>query len=146
MQIDVTELMAADVGATKVFTIKDEPLSLDDLDLRGGSHGEVRLLRLADGLQATGRIAVELISECQRCLTSFDLPVTARFDGYFSTHPGEDIGLIAANRQDWQIDLGSLLRQEIILSIPVKVVCRPDCLGLCVICGEVQSDRVHQHT
>ena len=38
-----------------------------------------------------------------------------------------------------------LLREELILVTPVAPVCRPDCAGLCPVCGDDLNDRPHAH-
>jgi len=46
---------------------------------------------------------------------------------------------------DFKIDLTPLLREELILATPLAPLCRPDCQGLCEVCGDDLNQRPHQH-
>src|SRR5438128_9630271 len=46
---------------------------------------------------------------------------------------------------DFKIDLTPLLREELILATPLAPLCRPDCKGLCDVCGDDLNQHPHQH-
>ena len=46
---------------------------------------------------------------------------------------------------DFKVDLVPLLREELILVTPVRALCRPDCAGLCPVCGIDLNERPHTH-
>jgi uncharacterized protein len=46
---------------------------------------------------------------------------------------------------DFTVDLTPLLREELILATPLAPLCRPDCAGLCPVCGEDLNLRPHAH-
>jgi uncharacterized protein len=52
----------------------------------------------------------------------------------FNKKSETDSGLLLPD--DAQIDLQPLLREYALLEIPIKPICRPDCKGLCPVCGE----------
>lgn len=62
---------------------------------------------------------------CSRCLNSFRWPFEKTLKFHYEVAP-----------RDLFIMLDPDLREEIILDFPVKPLCKPDCLGLCVKCGE----------
>ena len=72
---------------------------------------------------------------CVRCLTETIVPLDFTLDELFyyppqSAPPGENyVG------EDGLIDLAPLVRELSLLSMPIKVLCQPDCLGLCQECG-----------
>jgi uncharacterized protein len=81
--------------------------------------------------------------DCSRCLEAARLPISAPFK-YILTpaqaeHPeeqelnAEDLDFIYY--QDDLIDLDPLVAEQILLQIPMKVLCREDCKGLCPHCG-----------
>jgi uncharacterized protein len=129
-----------ETGDSRHFRFADEPLPDTELDLKMTAKGEVTIVRLNEGLQVEGRVAVVLPLECHRCLRMYDQPLSAAFSGYFSETPGEDEYVI----DQASIDLAPLMTQEILLESPVKQLCRLDCLGICLVCGEVQ-EKQHQH-
>ena len=94
--------------------------------------------RLAGGLQTR----VEL--PCSRCLEPYETPIDAAFDLRYqprSTNTGEgerevqDDDLTTSFYENDEIDLGQLIREQIYLSLPMKPLCRENCLGLCPVCG-----------
>jgi uncharacterized protein len=99
-----------------------------------------------DGQQVrlTGRVTATLELDCSRCLEAFAVPVDAAFDLLFlpaAENAGtgerevaeEDLG-VSYYRGDL-IDLGEMIREQFYLALPMKPLCRPDCLGLCPVCG-----------
>jgi uncharacterized protein len=73
---------------------------------------------------------------CVRCLDTFLQPLDIDFTELyaFSDRTASDLGLILP--EDGKIDLVPLLREYMTLEIPISPLCRPDCKGLCPICGE----------
>jgi uncharacterized protein len=82
-------------------------------------------------------------SECHRCLGSFELPVDTTFTfilnrGERAPLPGgveeEDVVSIPVTGET-AFDLYPRVREAIILEIPIKLLCREDCKGVCRKCG-----------
>ena len=82
-------------------------------------------------------------SECHRCLGSFELPVDTTFTfilsrGEQAPSPGEveeeDIVTIPVTGET-TFDICPRVREAIILEIPIKLLCREDCRGVCRKCG-----------
>lgn len=85
----------------------------------------------------SGEAAVE--AECGRCLqpVTLDVPFALRQE-YREDEPGfEDEWL--AYRQD-VIELDDLVTQAVLLALPEVALCRPDCRGLCPMCGQDLND------
>ena len=61
---------------------------------------------------------------CARCLEEFDSTVTAKA---LFTYKVESTDVV---------DITEDIRQEIVLAYPMVPVCRPDCKGLCALCGQ----------
>ena len=51
----------------------------------------------------------------------------------------EDLGV--SFYKDDAIDLGEVMREQFYLALPMKPLCRPDCQGLCPICGDQPQPR-----
>jgi uncharacterized protein len=89
-----------------------------------------------------GRVAATVPLTCSRCVEAFDATVAADIDvrlvprvaGADSTELGADDLDVDFYEND-QIDLGHLIDNETALALPMKPLCRPDCKGLCVVCG-----------
>ena len=91
-----------------------------------------------------GRVSSTLELPCSRCLEPFTLPVDATFDLRYHPHAEhagegerevEEDDLTTAFYEDDTIDLGQLMRERFYLAVPMKPLCRDDCLGLCAVCG-----------
>jgi uncharacterized protein len=97
----------------------------------------------------TGDVKTTLELPCSRCLDVFTLPVEAAFDLRYHPHiePGgkdaeveiEEDDLSTAFYENDQIDLGQLMREQFLLSLPMKPLCSDACHGLCPICGANQN-------
>lgn len=103
---------------------------------------------VGDGVLVTANAAVTLSAQCSRCLTQFSLPVEVSLRELFiypehgQEYEDEDVSFI----HEESVDLESALRDEIILGQPLIQLCKPDCLGLCPVCGlDRNADPAHSH-
>lgn len=87
---------------------------------------------------------VHLEGPCMRCLepAALDLEVEAR---EVDQRSGEDEELHSPYVHDDELDLGRWAHDATILALPTRLLCRPDCAGLCPVCGESLNDNPHQH-
>ncbi len=82
-----------------------------------------------------------------RCLTNFDQPLHAAFDELyaFDQRSTTESGLILP--EDANIDLEPIVREYLLIEMPISPVCRAGCRGLCPVCGvnlnEVSGEHVH---
>ena len=81
---------------------------------------------------------------CARCVEPVEIPLAAEFDLIFRpvgadseapersiTAPETEIGYY----QEDSLALEDVLREQVLLSLPVRTLCKPDCMGLCPRCG-----------
>lgn len=127
MHINVSDILAEDLGFNRTFTITDEHPDFDQITLTKPISGEVQIARLDNGIIANGRVSGAIELECHRCLRSYNRPVTVHFKQLFTEKPKDDEMPIDAEAQ---IDLAEILQQEILLSLPIKHLCRKDCPGV----------------
>jgi len=82
---------------------------------------------------------------CFRCLgdTVLELPISGR--EYQANSPGESDELRTPYVEDYKLDLGAWSRDAVVLALPDKILCRPDCAGLCPVCGKNLNDEPHTH-
>jgi uncharacterized protein len=86
---------------------------------------ELMLYLAGRTLIVTGALSAQARLACSRCLEEFDAPVSVP---RFRTE-------IEAVDPDGMIDLTGPIREDIILALPYKTLCSPDCRGLCLGCG-----------
>ena len=95
-------------------------------------------------IRLKGRLAGRFQVPCARCIEPVEIPLSAEFDLIFRPI-GADAGApersITASETEigyYQKDsllLEDVLREQVLLSLPVKTLCKPDCKGLCPRCG-----------
>jgi uncharacterized protein len=146
MQVNVAQLLKESIGSTRSYDV-DEPIDLDITGDEGGGvvTGKVTLTHTNRGILATGTFETEIQIDCSRCLCRFRCPL--RFEIQDEYFPLVDIftgvPLPAPEEPDaftideqHILDLTEALRQGILLSLPMKPLCREDCAGLCPQCGQ----------
>lgn len=103
------------------------------------------LERLHGGIRIHGTVKGTLTMECSRCLERFGQPVDLSIDEVYRLQEGPATARPPASSEvveddsyevrEGILDLNSALNDAIMLSVPMKPLCRPDCKGLCASCG-----------
>ncbi|MFF9364380.1 YceD family protein [Streptomyces griseoluteus] len=120
---------------------------------------DLRLESVMEGVLVTGTARASAKGECVRCLEPVGLELEADFQEMFSYPDADDRGRVIAepgddaeddeDRQyieDGLIDLEPLLRDAVVLALPMQPVCQDDCQGLCSECGaRLTDDPDHRH-
>jgi uncharacterized protein len=104
---------------------------------------ELRLEAVMDGVLATGTASAQATGECVRCLDELDENLVVDFQElYLYAETGED----DLSLEDDLLDLEPVLRDAVVLALPFKPVCDPECPGLCPECGaRLADDPDHTH-
>jgi uncharacterized protein len=128
-------------------------VQLEPLDFGGQRYlpvpervpAQLRITRAATGTLFELAFRARLHGPCYRCLadTVIDVPVRAR--EYQATNPQGDEELRTPYLVDDRLDLSSWARDAVVLELPDKILCRPDCAGLCPECGRNLNDEPHTH-
>jgi uncharacterized protein len=126
MHINVSDILIESVGFSRNYSITGERPTLEEIVLTEDIHGEISVARIEDSLLVRGSASTEVQLECHRCLSTFNRPVKVRFKQEYAGKPVDDQMPIV----DGIIDLAPLIEQEIILNLPIKILCRPDCPGI----------------
>ncbi len=86
-----------------------------------------------EGYSLRLRFAVRLTGPCMRCLTGAD-PEYA-IDAREISQPGAGEELESPYVTDGVLDLRGWAHDALALALPAQILCRPDCRGLCPVCG-----------
>jgi uncharacterized protein len=107
--------------------------------------GKVLVTRTPQGLLVQGNFKAGQQSQCVRCLNDFVQPLESDFTELYAFSPRSvsESGLIMP--EDANIDLESIVREYLLVEIPINPLCRPDCKGLCTICGEDLNETTCEH-
>ena len=123
----------------------DTPMGEGAAAVPSGATVEVdlRLESVHEGILATADVFAEATSECSRCLEPLKLLVEVDFQELFAYSGSSEDDLKVQNES---IDLESVIRDAVVLSLPFQPVCKPDCLGLCPECGiRLVENSDHHH-
>jgi uncharacterized protein len=136
LRLNVGFIIHETVGYSRKFDFNTPTLHLPpDLNLTNLA-GEVTFSRTQEGLLAQAIFNARTEVECGRCLSPAVISLTTHFSELFvfPSHVREETDLTLPDTGI--IDLSPMLREYLLLEIPINPVCRPDCRGLCPVCGE----------
>ncbi|HEY3344019.1 MAG TPA: DUF177 domain-containing protein [Anaerolineaceae bacterium] len=145
LRLNVGFLVNQPIGTNREFHFEFPSIHLQpDLDLNKFA-GVAKISRTPQGLLVQGQFQARVIAECVRCLTEFDQPLDMDFSELyaFSSRSVSESGLILP--EDAHIDLEPLVREYLLIEIPISPLCRPDCKGLCAVCGADLNQEMCEH-
>jgi len=145
LRFNVGFLLNASIGTSRDIHFDFPGLRLaNDLEL-SDFRGAVRITRTPQGMLVQADFRGNVNAECVRCLAGFLQPIQTVFNELyaFKTNAITESSLILP--EDNNIDLAPLAREYLLLEIPISPVCKPDCKGLCPVCGEDLNVRICEH-
>jgi uncharacterized protein len=131
----------------------EQEIALSPYDLGGQRYlpvpdvvsAELAITRGTSGTTFELRFPVRLHGPCYRCLKDAALDLSIHAREYQATNPGESDELRTPYVVDNKLQLSDWARDAIALELPQQILCRPDCAGICPICGEDLNENPHQH-
>jgi uncharacterized protein len=99
-------------------------------------QGVFTATRISEGIYLSGRLNSRVLLECVRCLEDAIVPLTLDIDELFYYPPEAAPAEAYVVGENGFIDLSPLVRELALLDMPIQPLCRPDCQGLCMICGQ----------
>ena len=151
---NITGLLAEPVGSFRDVFVAAPPLRFEELVQVGPLTGDLRLTRTNRGLLVQGRLKTAILQTCSRCLREIDFPVQLDLDeealpslDFASGAPVDVSDEPDALRltDHHELDLEEEVRDGILLAEPIAPLCRKDCPGLCIVCGQELSSGPHDH-
>jgi uncharacterized protein len=118
-------------------------LRMDLIEIPGDIEADLRFDSIVEGIAVSGTIDVEARGVCSRCTDPITFHVQTRVDEAFTVDAAPDDETYPITQE--MIDLEPLLRDAILLSLPLHPLCRPDCDGLCPVCGEARATSTCGH-
>lgn len=117
---------------------------------------DIRLESVLEGVLVTGTADLVVGAECSRCLEPFDWHEEVELTELFRYPATDARGAIVEEEdesedplpvlEDDLIDLQPVLRDAVVLDLPLAPLCSEDCLGLCPDCGvRLEDDPQHAH-
>ncbi|MCJ7576604.1 MAG: DUF177 domain-containing protein [Dehalococcoidia bacterium] len=132
--INVTQLLKEPVGTSQSHDISG--MIADEIE--GSVEGKAKLIRMSQGVFVQCKLNAEVKLVCSRCLDTFLCPIgfTAEEEFLPVADVSDDLALSSPEQSEEFtiddkniLDLGELIRQYVLLNLPMKPLCRPDCPG-----------------
>lgn len=156
LSYNVATLLRSAPGTERRYPVEAVRMEIaDDLRLAQPIEGEVRLSRTGRSILARAHLTTAIDGYCSRCLQPVVAPIDVEIEEEALPSIDIDTGL-PLNREDephallldkhHELDLGEPVREAIALAEPISLLCRPDCRGLCLVCGVDLNDITeHDH-
>ena len=114
-----------------------------EFSLPSGIDYDLVLTNAGEGILATGILTTHVVGTCDRCLSPAEFDVDGEVDEYYLFEEPEDTGDgddddeldFSLVSDDNTIDLSDALLSTLVMETPYVVLCRPNCKGLCPVCG-----------
>ncbi len=152
MFLSVKEMEVRKVRFDETFAAGQIDFSGEDLEQVSPLHvaGSAELLPHTDGeVRIRGRYTVEMTAECDRCLGRARFPLEAGFDLFYrpvsfiardeevAIDEGEaEIGFYEGGG----MELEDILREQVLLALPMQRICKDVCKGICPVCGKNRNE------
>ncbi|MGD2059463.1 MAG: DUF177 domain-containing protein [Acidimicrobiia bacterium] len=140
--VDVEGLVGHPESERDFSGARSVSLHLGDTTVEGPMAVDGVVRGTVDGVIADFTVSASAHFACVRCLAEWDGDLTVDGTQHFTRVPDEDGYAIVERR----IDLAGPATDELALAMPAAPLCRPDCRGLCPICGsDLNSDPCDGH-
>lgn len=133
--INVTHLLKEPVGSSQSHDIS----GIIGEEVEGFVEGKVKVIRISKGVFVQCKLNAEVKLICSRCLDAFLCPISFSAEEEFLPISDVSDDLATSSLEQSEeftiddkniLDLGELIRQYVLLNLPVKPLCRPDCPGM----------------
>jgi uncharacterized protein len=145
MRIEVENLTAAGKPFEHIYAAEEVDLEDDGARLIAEAAVRGSASRKGEEVRLRGEIRTEVELLCDRCLAPARMPLAVEFDTSFIPREVEAAkdenvelaaeDLILSAYEGDAVDLDELVREQILLALPLRHLCKEDCKGLCQKCG-----------
>jgi uncharacterized protein len=152
MYLSIKEMEVRKIRFDESFPPGQIDFAGEDLEQSSPLHaaGTAELLAHSEGgVRIQGRFSVEMAAQCDRCLGRARFPLETQFDLFYrpmaeiageeevEIHEGDaEIGFY----QGGGMELEDILREQILLALPMQRVCSDVCKGICPVCGRNRNE------
>lgn len=142
MKLSIAELLK-DPGAKKSFhfVLKELP-EVSSLTFTEPIQIQGEVVNTGQGLTLTGHVETIVTGKCDCCLDKVSIPLVFDInEEYLPESAAEELGeelesnLVLHYNEEW-LDLVEILQENLLLNLPMRTVCEPECPGLCPSCGK----------
>ncbi len=167
MQVKVEEIQDKGLSLTepvKPLVLSEALSESEGFKLVSAGKLSAEFKKVSGRIHLKGSLDVEVSAPCKRCVKDVTVKLPLRFQLRMVTeeHPREegaeddDLGAPEAGSFDLDavdaepfdgktIDLDPIVREQVLLALPVSVLCKEDCRGLCPTCGQDLNEKECGH-
>ncbi len=147
MHIEIDRLDEEGAAFTHIYAPDELALEDERAQLSGAMHVAGHAAKKRDQVRVTGKLEGAVKVQCDRCLHPVASPLQTEFDVAYApafvldeaeadeVKELHDEDLILAFYEGDQLDVDELVREQVLLALPMRLLCREDCKGLCLACG-----------
>lgn len=141
MTLDMRPMLRGETDRIMLdFFLSPEPT--DDVEFEGDARVLGEVTDQAGYMSLTLTATVSYRAECARCLEPMQQSFSVTLERTVATRDSLSEKQLEENVDEYaviengELDLDELIREEILLSFPMRILCEPDCPGLCPKCGK----------
>jgi len=127
------ELEPLELGGQRYVPVPERP------------EAALTLTQTSSGLVLELELETRVLGPCMRCLADAGLDVHVSSREYQASSPGASDELTTPYVVADRLDLSAWARDAVALALPDQILCRPDCAGLCPVCGKDLNVEPHTH-
>jgi uncharacterized protein len=142
MNLDLREYTAFPVEVAIEAEADNIEYGIDGISFRDLMTVKINIQKVQDDFYCQGVVTAPVEEECSRCLTLFDAELSGDFSFIIKSGEEKPTSLSSENgnifyvkRNEPVIELNDVIRESLILALPLKPLCDQDCKGLCPNCG-----------
>tara|TARA_B100000470_G_C19499888_1_gene262598 strand:- start:34 stop:567 length:534 start_codon:yes stop_codon:yes gene_type:complete len=153
MNYNVAQFLQEPTGSVRHYRVQEEIVFLGDVNAKC-LEGWLKFTRTDSGIWIKGPLAMDVSTQCSRCLEEFDVQLKTEITEEFYPTVVPKTGSVVADpvidEEAFLINLANELdtreavRQHVVSILPMKPLCKRDCAGICPHCG-VNSNEVQCH-
>jgi uncharacterized protein len=106
--------------------------------------GRAELRQATMEIRVHGHLEVKMEADCDRCLEAAGFPLSLDFDLIYRPLPATMPEEVVLSPEETEIafyrglgiELVDVVREQVLLALPMQRICHPDCRGICPVCGE----------
>ena len=142
MNLDLREFDSFPAEVSVDFEADSADIGIEGVSFRDLMSVRMTIQKVKEEYYCQGYVAVAVEQECSRCLEMFESELTGDLTFIVKADEGEAVMATDARAEivhvksgEPVVEMNELIRQTLILSLPLKPLCNPDCRGLCPSCG-----------
>jgi uncharacterized protein len=142
MNLDLREYTEFPASVDREVEAVNEDYEINGIEFVDLMHLVLTIQKVGDEYLCQGEVVVKTEQECSRCLNPFETDLSGELNFVLITEKGKSVmardkgaDVILFNPAKPVVELNEVIRQALMLSIPMKPLCSDDCLGICPNCG-----------